>query len=97
MKFKITHRILVKATENNHSYDVVAIDINSGMFKNMTVKQELTNIRVKQKLYSEDVNSGPLDLQETTSLINEFNERRKQLGYNCLVFDRIEDIKSKES
>lgn len=95
MSFKPTHKILVKATEINHSYDVIVIDINSGYFKKANVKQELTKIRVRDMILAEELSchgSQGLTLEQALEVTNEFNAKRVSLGFNPVIFYRLESV-----
>lgn len=91
LKFKPTHRMLVRATENSYGYDTVDIDINNGTFKRTIVKASETKIRVNKSILGEILNPHkPLGLNEIDGVAKQFNEARVAAGYSALVF-RTED------
>jgi len=92
--FNPTHRVLVKASEGEHTYDVTTIDIDSGFFKHEKVKQQLTKIRVGELALSETLPfnklSKTLTLSESASLVKKFNILRVKKGFSALDFTRVE-------
>lgn len=93
-KFNPTHRVLVKATESNHCYETIILDIKSGMFKRDLIKQQLTTIRVKENILAEVLccnGNKPLNNNESLDLINKFNSVRVKAKFNPISFERIEN------
>jgi hypothetical protein len=93
MKYKPTHRIVVKATSSDteaHSYECIDIDIHSGLFKKCLVKQNDTPIRIRDLLFGEILlTNKPMSLQESLSVADSFNEKRAKLGYSKVEFNKL--------
>lgn len=97
MRFNPTHRILIKATETNHSYDLVIIDIHSGLFKKTNVKQNATKIRVREDILAERIGADGLGIDDAISLADDFNNVRQKKGFNKIEFCRLEELREKQT
>lgn len=90
IKFNRTHRVLIKATEGNHGYDTYEIDINSGLFRKVTVKSNLTKIRVKQQIFGEYFYDGSktaeCSIDDIKRIEKLFNNVRKSLEWPEMTF-----------
>ena len=92
-KFFPTHRMLVKASEENFDYNTVEIDIINGTFKRTTVKANQTFIRVNKSILGEILNPHrPLGLDEVDVVSKQFNEVRVATGFSALNFRVTEDV-----
>lgn len=92
--FKPTHRVLIKATDTNHSYETVTIDVNNGTFyRKGSVKQNETKIRVNQGILAEKIGfeNVALNKEEAQVLAEQFNAKRAELGFDAIEFHRLED------
>lgn len=100
LKFNPTHRVLIKAVDGNHSYNLVTIDVNNGTFKYEEVGQSDTKIRAQRGINAEklcyngknDYNL-PLTLKEAQKVVDQFNAKRAELDFGPLEFYRL-DAKS---
>ena len=104
LKFKATHRILIKANATGHDYKTVRIDVNNGTFYNDgKVDSKNTKIRVKQGIHAEKLcyngdKDYNLPLKNSTAIkvISEFNVKRLELGFEPLEFYRVELAHAKD-
>ena len=90
-------RVLVKA-KTGHGYDVIECFLSGkkrGMFKTVNIKISDTSLRAKQDQICEQKMCGewiPCSLEETKSLIDEFNEVRKARDWDSVHFERYEPL-----
>ena len=86
MVYKATHRILNKATETNFEYEIVEIDINSGLYKVKQIKASETKIRVKKEVYGENINGSSLNIESIKELQKTFNDLRATKDWDAFNF-----------
>ena len=97
LKFNATHRVLIKANQSGHSYNTVIIDVNNGTFKkDDDVNANDTKIRILKGIHAEKLcyngeNDYNQPLKDTTAIrvIEEFNIKRNELGFEPLEFYRV--------
>ena len=83
----MTHRILNKATETNFEYEVVSIDINTGLFKIEQIKANNTLVRVRDEVFGENtISNRGLSTNELLGVQSQFNELRATKGWNAITF-----------
>ena len=93
--FKVSHTILDKATDTDYGYEVIDIDINSGLFKRKIVKSSNTSIRVNQEIFGETTR-GRMLTAEVKDITHKFNEVRKQKGFEPVVFRCLEEANERQ-
>lgn len=98
LKFKATHRMLIKAT-TEHNYETVDIDIHNGTFKKTTVKMTETKIRVNKSILGENlITRKPIHNLDEIGMVAEcFNTVRVAAGYAALNFRLTEEVKREVS
>lgn len=100
LKFNATHRVLIKANETGHGYSTVVIDANNGTFKkDDDVKSDNTKIRILKGIHAEQLcyngkNDYNRPLKDSTALkvIQQFNDKRAELGFKPLEFYRVTSV-----
>jgi len=91
--FAPTHRVIVNASAKR-GYNILSIDVNTGLFKQDNINQNDTKIRVNNNILGEKLHySGNKSLtpKEILAVCKAFNARREEAGFKSLSFNRIED------
>lgn len=94
-RFSPTHRMLIKAIDD-HSYEMVEINIVTGLYRKCNIKMTETKIRVNKSILGEVFTSSgtkALGLDEIEGVANAFNEARITIGYEAMSFRLTEEIK----
>lgn len=95
--FSPTHRVIINASAKR-GYNIITIDINSGLYKKDDVNQNDTLIRVSKDILGEQLHySGnkTLTFKEILEVGKQFNSRREEIGYKPINFDRVENAYAK--
>lgn len=97
LKFQATHRVLVKATLTGHGYHLITIDVNNGTFNKNEVAADDTKIRVGKGIFAEKLGfeGGGLSSKKAQEVIDQFNAKRVELGFDAFEFYRVENVNAK--
>lgn len=100
LTFKRTHRVVKKASSDNHTYETVELDINSGLFKKSEVDSSDTFIRVNSGIFGEEFNKGKtykLTGPQVKELETQFNAVRAERDWAPVEFRTTKEISKIEN
>jgi len=84
-----------KASSDNHTYETVELDINSGLFKKSEVDSSDTFIRVNSDIFGEEFNKGKtykLTGPQVKELETQFNAVRAERDWAPVEFRTTKEI-----
>lgn len=99
LTYKRTHRLLMKANDENFTYKTVELDINSGLFKKAEVDSAETLIRVNNEIFGEAfylTTSKALTVKDIQKLQDQFNSVRAEKGWHSVEFRTTKKVESEE-